>query len=1192
VKIKEMFQKDINRPINGVVKADQDDEATIFQELDEYVITKELDKHFRTFFDSYVKDPLDAVKTNNIGVWVSGFFGSGKSHFIKILSYILENRTVKNHDGEEKDALDFFNEDKVKDAFLRTNIEKSAKTPTDVILFNIDSKNTNQEEVDSISNVFLKVFNELRGFSPHYQHVAYLEKTLFDKGKYQEFKDNFYELNGKNWEEERDKFYFIYNDVVRSMVQTLEIDEFAAKDWIKNAESDFQQMFNIENFARWVKEYLDSKSPDQRIVFLVDEAGQFIGQDTHRMLSLQTIAENFGTICEGRAWIVVTSQEEIDSVVSGLEGSRRYDFSKIQDRFRTRISLSGSNTDEVIQARLLSKKEEAVNVLENLFKAKGDIIQNQVSFDDTGAVIKNFVDEKSFVDVYPFIPYQFNLIQKIFESIRKAGATGSHLSHGERSMLDAFQSAAKQSCEKDEGILVPLYDFYPTIENFIDTPVKRAIDKTNEDDYLDDFDSKLLKALFLIRYIDTIKGTVENLSTLCLSEIDQDKIALKQKITNSLQKLERQNYVTRIGDIYKFLTKAEQDVTRGIREITISSPEENQVLSSKIFGDVLGGKSKYRYPHNRKDYDVLRILDGNFIDSPSSYDLRMEIITQSNDNYSVYTKTHCMGESLKDGGMIIIKFPEDRELFDDINTYLKTDSYVKRYGNENDPEYQKILLEKRNENRSREERIKQGLEKLFLDAEFYAFNADLDPKSSTPGGIFDELCAFLLENTYNKLTYITHTYDNPLEEMSKILNVDDLTQMGLDIESHPNSLAIKEIDDFIRIRSSEIGNIIVQDLIDKFSKSPFGWRDGEILVCLAILKVAGKITFSSTVSKSNLNSKEAVEYLSKTNKRKEISVVKKKQTEEKMLQEAQNISMEIFGERGPSTEKELYEFLKDKVENIRDNLNRYKQIAETGNYPGLNEIKSGIDLINRLLRDDESYDFFKLFTEKKETCMDMEENYQDLQGFYENQIAVWQRLQSALSRFNMSRVHLDNDNEAREALQKMESIINDSAPYSKIKDIESLINTVENRHQVILSDMREKAISIVDSKLDMLREDVDDFGLNNDESNRVMRPLQQLKERISSEISTANIASLQMEIDKTYENSYLEAEEIYNKNNYVQATPESTPVKDSREDVSITKYFPPAMKFLNDEDDLDDFISSLRRRLLEDIHNNKRIRLR
>jgi hypothetical protein len=132
-KIENLFVKDIRRKINGVIKVDQDDDDSVYTELDEYVVTQESLKHFGEFFDRYYT--AAQTPTDDIGVWVSGFFGSGKSHFIKILSYLLENKMV--HD---RTSLDFFRE-KIPDPLLFDTIEKAVNYGTrDVILFNIDSK--------------------------------------------------------------------------------------------------------------------------------------------------------------------------------------------------------------------------------------------------------------------------------------------------------------------------------------------------------------------------------------------------------------------------------------------------------------------------------------------------------------------------------------------------------------------------------------------------------------------------------------------------------------------------------------------------------------------------------------------------------------------------------------------------------------------------------------------------------------------------------------------------------------------------------------------------------------------------------------------------------------------------------------------------------------------------------------------
>src|SRR3972149_2269495 len=161
MKIENLFERDIYRPINGVVKADQLDEASVWQELDEFVVTRELHQHLRQFFSTYgeaIAHSHDPEVAGQIGVWVSGFFGSGKSHFIKVLSYLLHNAT-HTHDGQSKNAVEFF-EGKIKDAMLFGDIKRAVASNTDVILFNIDSKADHSAGRSALLGVFLKVLNE------------------------------------------------------------------------------------------------------------------------------------------------------------------------------------------------------------------------------------------------------------------------------------------------------------------------------------------------------------------------------------------------------------------------------------------------------------------------------------------------------------------------------------------------------------------------------------------------------------------------------------------------------------------------------------------------------------------------------------------------------------------------------------------------------------------------------------------------------------------------------------------------------------------------------------------------------------------------------------------------------------------------------------------------------------------------
>ena len=406
MQIKDMFLKPVDREIQGVIIVGQGEETNVSQELEEYVVTRELQKHFADFFEAYKKGIVG--NTNEVGVWISGFFGSGKSHFLKILSYILANKEVNG-----KRAIDYFVEDnKITDAMVLADMKLAAETPTDVVLFNIDSKSdsNSKQNKDAIVNVFLKVFNEMQGFCGSLPHLADLESQLTDAGKYDAFKAAFEDEYGSEWEESRHKFDFIQDDVVEALAKIDFMSEEASRNWCEKATESYR--ISIEDFAKRVKEYINKKGNNHHVVFMVDEVGQYIGDDSSLMLNLQTVREELSKECKGKAWVIVTSQQDVDSIMK-VKGN---DFSKIQGRFNPRLSLSSANVDEVIKKRILEKNETGAQTLRLLYEQKATIIKNLIVFND-GVEKKLYFDENDFAGVYPFVPYQFNLLASVLTSM-------------------------------------------------------------------------------------------------------------------------------------------------------------------------------------------------------------------------------------------------------------------------------------------------------------------------------------------------------------------------------------------------------------------------------------------------------------------------------------------------------------------------------------------------------------------------------------------------------------------------------------------------------------------------------------------------------------------------------------------------------------------------------------------------------
>lgn len=782
MKIKDLFLKPIDRPINGVIKADQMDAASVWQELEEYVVTKQISDYLGKFFDAYLEAmdrPNDAAITERMGVWVSGFFGSGKSHFIKILSYLLENLEAHNPlTGEKRTANQFFDQQKIKDIMLMGDIQRATNGTADVILFNIDAKADSKSDRDAILQVFLRVFNEKLGYSGDAPHIADMERYLVSKGAYDAFKAAFATSNGSTWDKERDAVDFLRDDIVSALAASLKMTPQSAGTWFDNAREDHK--INIEGFAKIVNDYLATKPAAHKVIFLVDEVGQFIGSNSQLMLSLQTITEQLGTQCKGRAWVIVTSQEDIDAAIGEANKAKSQDFSKIQGRFHTRLSLASSNTDEVIGERLLTKTDAAKTALKKEFAGKGDVINNQLSFVGNSVSLKGYKDADEFSAFYPFAPYQFTLLQKIFETIRKVGATGKHLSRGERSLLDAFQSAAVQNLGKNTDALIPLYDFYPSIESFIDGMAKRSIDEAPLNPALQPFDTQLIKAMFLIRYIpDIVKPTIDNLATLCIDEVDADKLALKRKVQASLDRLEQQRLVSRNGDLWFFLTNEERDVAREIGHVEVSAAEKSRLLAELVFDEILGGQTKIRHRDTKADYDFNRLLDG----APyrqANQTLSFEVLTPLGDDYEKLQSAKCILRSSEGNGRAILRLAEGERLDIELALYQQIEKYiVSPKADQATPSLKRILADRKDENRERRQRLVYQLTTLMTQGDFFALGQSVQIKATTVDKVLDDLLNYLVTNTYSKLPYIKVRQADPIAEIKAVLTADTVAAAGL-----------------------------------------------------------------------------------------------------------------------------------------------------------------------------------------------------------------------------------------------------------------------------------------------------------------------------------------------------------------------------------------------------------------------------
>jgi hypothetical protein len=574
--IESIFEKDINRPIDGVIMANN--LSNLDQEVDEYVITNEIQDKLETFFDAYATSL--SRPSRDIGVWISGFFGSGKSHLLKILSVVMGD--------QDKYATPFLDKLKSCDTFLQGNAKKSLSVSTQTLLFNIDQQANIMQgnTTSSVLSVFQRVFDDVRGYYGEKPYIAQLEKFLVEEGLYNTFKASYLAESGDTWESKRHQVLIKRKEFSKALSTTLHISEEEAKDKIKEFQEEYS--LNPKKFADEVHAYIQTQENNFRLIFLVDEIGQFIADDVNKMLNLQTIVESLAEKCNGQAWVIVTSQQDIESIMGDINAQQQHDFARIMGRFKTKLNLTSANADEVIKKRILSKNEESAVELRKHYYEQQASLKSLFYFTE-GMQYQQIQSEVDFETNYPFIPYQFDLLgTALLELSRHNAMLGRAQSVGERSMLEIFQTAAKELKNFEVGTLADFSCFYRSLQQILKTEVVRALNLSETNPILDDFDRKVLKVLFLVRYIESFKSNKANIATLLISKLGEDKLLLEKRTQESLNKLENQTFIQRNGEFYFYLTNEEKDLIEEVKGIAVDNFAINGHLATVIYDGVLG----------------------------------------------------------------------------------------------------------------------------------------------------------------------------------------------------------------------------------------------------------------------------------------------------------------------------------------------------------------------------------------------------------------------------------------------------------------------------------------------------------------------------------------------------------------------------------------------------------------------------
>jgi hypothetical protein len=545
-----LFASDIHRRIEEVIKVDQTNEEILRDEIREYVVTDAIRKHYTDIFELYSETPNKPHE--GIGIWVSGFFGSGKSSFAKVLGLSISNRPVGGEGASERFA------ERAGDPRLHVLLKTiSEKIPTHAVIFDVSTERGIRSGNQTLTEIMYGLFLQSLGYAKDLD-LSELEIGLEEKGELPRFEAEYQRLFGKDWDAGKGMVAFALSEASR-VLSSLDKDTYPMADsWVKAIKNKAD--ISSGKLAKRADELMKRRRPGKSLMFVVDEVGQFVARDVQKMLDLQAIVKDLGMRGRGKHWIVVTSQEKLGELVSGLD-DKRIELARLMDRFPQQVHLEPSDISEVTSRRVLSKNAAAQATLGALFdEHRGRLAQSTRL---TADIRLPELTRDGFVDLYPLLPYQIDLIIQVVSGLRTHGGASKHVGGANRTVIKLAQqlliNPAVNLAGQPIGALVSLNQVYDLVEGNIGSEIRAKIVAIARE-VAHPLAQKVAKVICLLQYVQSVHRTAENIAAALHPSVAADsQLAI---VKDALRALEAAHMVRRGDEGYRIPTPAEDDWER------------------------------------------------------------------------------------------------------------------------------------------------------------------------------------------------------------------------------------------------------------------------------------------------------------------------------------------------------------------------------------------------------------------------------------------------------------------------------------------------------------------------------------------------------------------------------------------------------------------------------------------------------
>lgn len=824
--VSDILLLDLQEDIKNVIDLEDRSEGEIQSEIESYIVTEGIGKHLGEFADQYTSNIKET------GVWLSGFYGSGKSYFGKMLGYIIDNPVINGTSARERfipRLKGISNAD-----FIENSIRNMDKINSRVVFLDVAKQNTDKGLAFTLFSNLLKSLG-LRG-----DVYGYMEYDLLVEGKFDEFEVIVQNIESQPWSKIKKNDRKVAK-VVRQAYQQMgysESDYDDTRELYTTAISDFSS----SKFKEVLNKYFEFNS-EETIVFIFDEASEAISQKKFTLLDLEGVSESLSSV-NGRVWTIAIAQEKLDDVISNANVSRS-NLIKVTDRFKTKIHLESTEVDVIIRSRLLQKTEEGQEQLIAYYGKNEGLISDATNLKSSFPTLTKTAEE--FAVYYPFHRYQFDILQKFLFSSNALVATQI----AARGMIiTTFDILKKQMRDKELFAFTRGFEVCDEAQTSPPAELVNKYDsakKTLKASSIDIDGEKLLKTIHILSDSEVVNPNIENITKSFISDITT-YFEFKPKIEKAVELLIDAKVLLVSNNNYKITSDLEGKILEEMKGLNIELFRKKSNLTKfldnyKLFNNVAtlsDGEDSFKFhvetdsqetlvASNTKDLKIVVYSLFNIDDNCESFIEQKKLDTQNDkDTLTIIPNT--------------LEFHKIDSLIEEVERYRYIES---QYSNEQDLNKRQIIREFEAIRTEKEQVLRSLIEEAYhkstiiymydtslLEADFFKSTINSYEKKVVKNLYTKRLSSRLSEKLVTKI-FSTHK-----EGLHKLFTANDFKFFSESGQFQGDNLrVIEEINTKLKSRYMDGGA-----LESELSRAPWGYSFGTVVSTLAVLLRAGKLT--------------------------------------------------------------------------------------------------------------------------------------------------------------------------------------------------------------------------------------------------------------------------------------------------------------------------------------------------------------